>query len=351
MKNYNTLINKTEDFFIDFNKEITKGMNKVNTKFIVEMTNGITQTNSIILSNIARTKKDKPNIKKTVDRYTRLLDSCESNILPTLEANYVDMVKPYINNKKLYFVDGGDIVKGQYTKFENKCKVMDGSNSHAHAYGYNLMDICTIDNSYQPISLVSEVVSTNDITETSINLYWAKLIKQVVDNYGDGTIVADRGFDSSIFMEKTLELGCNFIIRAKTNLRDICYVNGEKRSMSQLIKSSKGQYVINRTISEKQYKLRVTSHQITIKSNDAKSLKDKVLTLVIVKGFADGTNQQDKDPSMVLLTSKIAVGKNAVIDIVDSYVARWKIEENFKYKKQQFNLEKIMVRRYKEFRH
>ena len=42
-----------------------------------------------------------------------------------------------------------------------------------------------------------------------------------------------------------------------------------------------------------------------------------------------------------------ASGKDQVLQVVKDYISRWKIEDNFKFKKQQYGLEKIKVRRYK----
>ena len=71
--------------------------------------------------------------------------------------------------------------------------------------------------------------------------------------------------------------------------------------------------------------------------------------MVVVKGFA-----RDKrnliEAYMVLLTSRKVSGKDQALQVVRDYTLRWKIEENFKYKKQQFSLEKIMVRRYKRIK-
>lgn len=36
--------------------------------------------------------------------------------------------------------------------------------------------------------------------------------------------------------------------------------------------------------------------------------------------------------------------KSDLIKIVSSYLSRWRIEEYFKFKKQQFNFEKLLVR-------
>jgi len=111
------------------------------------------------------------------------------------------MVKPYINNRKLYFVYGGDITKDKETKFDNLGHVLDGSNKHQLSTGYKIYEIDTIDNLDQPISLVSDIESSNNSKlndsnkELSENLEWTKRMKNVSKTYGNGTFVMDKGFD------------------------------------------------------------------------------------------------------------------------------------------------------------
>ena len=69
-------------------------------------------------------------------------------------------------------------------------------------------------------------------------------------------------------------------------------------------------------------------------------MSDIPLSLVIVKGYALDEETLN-EAYMALITSRIAVGKNEVLQVVRDYMLRWKIEENFKYKKQQFKLEKV----------
>ena len=78
-----------------------------------------------------------------------------------------------------------------------------------------------------------------------------------------------------------------------------------------------------------------------IKSNESFRIYKKLLTLVLVKGFG-GT-----DAYMALITSRQVSGKDNVLQVLRNYMLRWKIEENFKFKKQQYGLENIKVRRYK----
>ena len=78
-----------------------------------------------------------------------------------------------------------------------------------------------------------------------------------------------------------------------------------------------------------------------IKADESFKKKKKLLTLVLVKGFG-GT-----DAYMALITSRQVSGKDNVLQVLRNYMLRWKIEENFKFKKQQYGLEKIKIRRYK----
>jgi hypothetical protein len=150
----------------------------------------------------------------------------------------------------------------------------------------------------------------------------------------------DRGFDGAILMEKTIEMDSDFIIRAR-DLRRNVYVNGDKTNISELARKHKGFYKFDTKIDGVTTHLKVSSINITIKKSDAKELQKHCLTLVLVKGFG-GT-----DAYMALITSRKVSGKDKVLQVVRDYILRWKIEENFKFKKQQYGLEAIKVRRYK----
>ncbi len=340
MKNYTILENNLKDETANYIKNITLGLGKVDTHFITDMFVGMLKHNSVILSDIVR-QTGNINIKKGVERLERNLDSFD-NIENVLMSNYIQMVKPYINNRHLYFVDRGDIVKKDNTKFENKGFVLDGSDSHNVKQGYQINEIATIDNDNQPISLVSELRSSKDNDYNSDNDLWISHMNYVHSIYGKGTFIMDRGYDGAILMEKVLEIGSDFIIRAKSLDRKI-YVNGEKTTISDIAKHMKGKYSY---VSKEYDKLKVSYKPVVIKSKEAKNLSKKILTIVVVKGFALDDRTLN-EAYMVLLTSRTISGKAQALQVVRDYALRWKIEENFKYKKQQFEIEKIKVRRYK----
>ena len=231
------------------------------------------------------------------------------------------------------------------TKFENLGYVLDGSDEHKLARGYKIFEIDTIDNANQPINLISDLRTSdkkvNDSNkELSENTEWLKRMEKVSNTYGKGTFILDRGFDGAILMENIIEMDNDFIVRAKCLTRKV-YVNGVKTTISNLARTHKGFYKFDTNIHGKITHLKVSSVNIKIQSQDAKNINKHLLTLVIVKGYGD------TDAYMALITSRKVSGKDQVLQVVKDYISRWKIEDNFKFKKQQYGLEKIKVRRYK----
>lgn len=340
MRNYTTLNENLKEETANFIKKITRGLGKVDTHFITDAVIGILTYNTVLLSDIVRGSGNE-NIKKGVERIERHLDRY-SEISETIKKNYIEMIKAYINQRKLYFVDRTDIVKGEETKFENMGYVLDGSKEHEISKGYQINEITTIDHNNQPISLISELRSANDEEYVSENDLWITHINYVSKTYGKGTFIMDRGYDGAILMEKVIKTGSDFIIRAKSLDRTV-YVNGEKSTISTIARKIKGKYKYTTRGYEN---LKVSYKQIKIKSRSAKDLEKQVLTMVVVKGYAIDKRTLN-EAYMVLITSRKISGKDQALQVVRDYSLRWKIEENFKYKKQQFSFEKIMVRRYK----
>lgn len=347
MKNYTTLSANLKEQTAKFVKELSNGLGKVDTHFISDITVGVLAKNSVILSDIVRMTNENVNIKKGVERIERHLDNYDK-IEKVIDENYSKIVKPYINPRKLYFVDRGDIVKDSNTKFENKGYVLDGSDEHKIKQGYQLNSICTLDNANQPISLVSELRSSNDNDYLSDNKLWITHIENVSKTYGKGTFIFDRGYDGAILMQEIIKAENDFIIRAKSLDRKVIYL-GEKTTISDIGKKTKGKHNFLTKVDGKDVDLKVSSFNIRIENKDAKELKNHLLTLVIVKGYVLDKRTLN-EAYMALITSRKVSGKNEVLQVVKDYILRWKIEENFKYQKQQFKLESIMVRRYKRIK-
>ena len=117
-----------------------------------------------------------------MERLERHLDTF-NKIESGINVNYTELIKPYINNRKLYFVDRIDIGKDEKTNFENLGFVLDGSDSHKIKFGYQINEITTIDNCNQPISLICELRSSKDGEYLSDNELWMKHISTVFITY------------------------------------------------------------------------------------------------------------------------------------------------------------------------
>lgn len=196
MKNYNTLNEKLKCEMITFINKLSTGLGKVDTHFITDMVNGIISNNSVILSDIARTMNERPNIKKSVERLER----------------YV-------------------------------------------------------------------------------------------------------------------------------------YLNGDKTTIRNIAMKCKGFYKLDVNYRGNNHKLKVTAKTIKIKNKETKDLENNLLTLIIIKGFSINNNKLT-EAYMSLITSRKVSSKNDVLQVVRDYLLRWRIEENFRFKKQQFNLKNIRIRKY-----
>lgn len=65
---------------------------------------------------------------------------------------------------------------------------------------------------------------------------------------------------------------------------------------------------------------------------------DQSLTLVIVYGLSDET-------PLLLITNKRVTEKEDVYRTVRQYMQRWRIEEGFRLKKQEYGFEKMFIQR------
>lgn len=96
MKNYTTTNKIIKDLMINYIKNLSNGVGKVDTHFLTDITNGIISNNSVVLSDFSRSASPNIQIKKGVERLERHLDKY-SSISNIVENNYTQMIRPYIN--------------------------------------------------------------------------------------------------------------------------------------------------------------------------------------------------------------------------------------------------------------
>ena len=137
-----------------------------------------------------------------------------------------------------------------------------------------------------------------------------------------GIFVMDRGYDAGVILEYLYEKDLSFIIRSVGN-RHVTY-RGNNVLVSKLCKS-----VIN-----KRYKKESFSYGY------AKCYyKGHPMTVISAKGA-------EKDNYVYLLCEGHIKKSKEAFFRVKSYFKRWKIEESFRFMKQQLGIERCLVRKF-----
>jgi len=181
----------------------------------------------------------------------------------------------------------------------------------------------------QPISLFSHVHSSKEKTYSSTNtVTYQGLDKIIASLKRKATFVFDRGYDMNELFNYMYKKDQEFIIRLTKNRK--LFHKGKWYKSTTLRDSRKGK--IKTTIlfqgEEKECYISHLNVQITAAK--------KRLNLVLVYGLGE--------QPMMLATNKPIMNKEDVIGIVRMYLSRWRIEEYFRFKKQEFDFENFRVR-------
>lgn len=127
--------------------------------------------------------------------------------------------------------------------------------------------------------------------------------------------------------------GNDFVIRM--NDRRMFLFKGKKKNCYEEAIKRKGKIRMKLLFDDNQeYEVYVSHTRVTLPSNK------KDYELVFVYGLSE-------ERPLILLTNKSIHGKEDVIKIVRLYFTRWRIEEYFRTKKQEYDLENMRVRKLK----
>jgi len=331
MVNYSKLIYQLKRKLSTFSNKITKNLSKPKSKFVFQVLYGLLESQTVLLSDISRALKENITLKKTIDRLSR---NCKNfNKKETIIDDYINVIKDSIDDNTIFCCDKSDIVKPASKKLEALDRVRDGSTGKIKD-GYDTFEIAALTSKYEmPVSVYSRVYSTLEKGFNSQNTETIKGLNFIKKHFGNKGIYAlDRWYDNNLFFKYFTKNNheCDFVIRAKKT-RNIIY-KGEKVNILDAANFYQGKYVTyfkNKHNRKKKVKFSYTKIKLP-------AISDKYLTLVIVRGLG-------KTP-MMLITNLKPKSKKLTHTILKVYLKRWKIEEYFRFKKQQFNSENIRVR-------
>jgi hypothetical protein len=315
----------------NFSKNICKGLKRPEEKLVCSLLYGIAESGSCHLSKIGRALKENITLKKTIDRLSVGLRDFSEEDTRKLQDNYNETICKSMDNRTVYVIDLSDVTKPYSEKLEDLAMVRDGSTGELKK-GYHTMEIAALTSETRtPLPVYDRVYSTVENGFVSEDNEVLKGLKYISETFGkQGIRALDRGFDALNYYEYFLKAHELFVIRAKKN-RDVKH-NGETINIMELAKRYKGK------------------HSIKFKDKKGKDIHCKIavipvalpkypklpLHLVVVYGFG-------KEP-MLLLTNLERDDKRLANTIVKVYLMRWRIEEYFRFKKQQYELEDFRVR-------
>lgn len=186
-----------------------------------------------------------------------------------------------------------------------------------------------------PIPVYTRLFSALEEGFVSVNEEYLRAIEYLGEKYNKkGIFALDRGFDDIKYFEKFVSLELDFVIRMKKN-RNV--VNANSGIMENIKKKANRVKMKWRYTYKDKKGIKRTAYtgymKITIPG-----IENKELYLVVIK-----SEEFLKDP-MMLLTNMIPSNEEFTKMVNKVYICRWKIEEYFRYKKQQFGFEKELVR-------
>lgn len=327
----NTYEMKREIF--NFSKKISNGISKPTSKFVMDMQYGLAKGGSCLISEISRSLDEDIKLNYTIERLCDNLANMHEEETNVIWDNYLREVKNNIHEfGNVALFDDSDINKEYSRKLEDLDRVMDASSPDKRIVnGYNICEaIVLTKNESQPVSIYSKIYSCKSDNFESKNTYTLESIKAAEKVCGeDFTGVFDRGYDDNKIFTYMTKNNHKFVVRLD-DARTLLF-KGKKKSVEEVSKTRKGKILYKALFDDEEYNLTLSYTKVTLPCNK------KEYTLVIVYGLS-------KEHPMKLLTNIEIQNKEDVIKIARLYFSRWRIEEHFRGKKQEYDFENMRVR-------
>lgn len=286
--------------------------------------------NKLHLSEIARSLKESITLKKTIDRLSKNLHAFDSK--DSVMHNYLGLVKQRVKDDyAVIIIDNSDIAKPASRKLEALSEIRDGSNGEITQGDLTIEAAVLSEKGKMPLPVYENVFSAAEkgfISETHENLC---CLQSLTENFSPRCVrTLDGGFDANEYYRYFLKRGERFAIRAKKN-RNVIY-DGQTCNIMDVARQYKGAYRMD--FKDKKGKsIQCKMSCIPVRLCEFPS---RELVLTVVYGFGE-------DPMLLLSNLKIQEKKRLCHIISKVYLLRWRIEEYFRFKKQQFELEDLRV--------
>ena len=317
-----------------FSGKLSADLPKVSQRFVEEVIYGIQSKQSVKLSEIARSLGEKISLIKTINRLSRQLS--REGLWEKITRRILKAARDSIMDETLLVIDLSDINKPYAKEMEYLGKVRDGSSDSIKNGYWTCQVIAAQTGKPNVIPLYNCLYSIDAPDCTGENDEIKKaigMVSKAVDN--KGVWVMDRGGDRRILLDYLLSNNNRFIIRMKGD-RHLVY-RGEKIITKDLANRCFLPYteVIVRENKDKEKIYHISFGFFRVRLPDA----PVPLYLVVACGFGS-------EPMMLLTSLPMRKNRNLLLNIIKSYITRWKIEETIRFIKQSYDLEDIRVRSY-----
>ena len=319
---------------LNFSKKISEGVNKSTLKFIMDMQFGLAKSGSCLISEISRALDENIKLNYTIERLCDNLSNMYDDEKELIWNNYLDEVKKNVDlDNPIVLFDDSDINKEYSRKLEDLDRVIDASSQDKRIVnGYHVCEATILTkNEKQPLSIYSQIYSCKSENFESKNKYTIESIKTAEKLVGNNfTGVFDRGYDDNKifnYMEKNKH---KFIVRLDD--QRVLLFKGIRRNVEEVSKTRKGKIKMTALFDDNEEKELMISYTKAILPYNKKEY-----TVIFVYGLSE-------EHPMKLLTNIKNAEKEDVIKIVRLYLSRWRIEEHFRGKKQEYDFENMRVR-------
>ena len=334
MNNFTTNTYEMKREIYNFSKKMSNGLNKSTSKFILDIQYGLAKAGSCLISQIARALDEEIKLGYTIERLCDNLVNLYPDEKEQIWNNYIKEVKRNIDSENaVVLFDDSDINKEYSKKIEDLDLVMDASSQDKKLVnGYHVCEATILTkNEKQPMSIYSKIYSCKSKDFISKNEYTLESIKaaeKVTENKFTG--IFDRGYDDNKIFDYMSKGNRKFVVRLCDERKMI--FKGKKKSVGEVSKRRKGKIVMKLIFDDNEEIEVLLSYTKAILPHNKKEY-----SVVIVYGLSE-------EQPMKLLTNIEIKGKEDVIKIARLYLSRWRIEEHFRGKKQEYNFENMRVR-------
>jgi len=335
MNDYTILAGRLKREILDFSEKICKGLARPEMKLTANVLYGMAESRSCLLSGIGRALKEPISLKNTIERLSIGLERLGES--QAMQKNFAEMARERIDDNTIFVGDGSDMTKPYGKAFECLEKVRDGSTGELEN-GYWTLEFAALTHGHKtPLPVYDRVYSVSEAGYKSQTDELFKALEFLRETFGSkGIRTLDRGYDSNEIYKEFFRHGELFIIRADKQRNVVC--KGKTMNILQAAKRLKGKYALPFTAKSGQ-----TKHcKVSVQTVSLPALPGKQFRLVCLHGLGEEplmllTNLEQDDPRL-----------NAAI--VKVYLMRWRIEEHFRFKKQEYGLENFRVRSLKSIR-